>query len=259
MKLGIYQTASPAGDVDGAFATIEQALKQAATADVEMLVCPELFLPGYNQFATHHRLAQSIGGPWEQELGRLAKRAGCGLTIGWAEVAGAEVFNSASTFDAMGRKLAHYRKIQLFGPLENANFTAGSTYTIFDLKGYKTALLICYDIEFAQHSWNLAQQGVDLILIPTANPEPFGHVSDILVPARAVENDMTIAYANYCADEAEIRYSGRSVIVGPDARPLAKAGLDTALLIADLADINKIEPAMLSTQHHDFRKIGDAP
>ena len=45
---------------------------------------------------------------------------------------------------------------------------------------------------FPQHVLALAQMGVQLILVPTANPEQFSVVCDTLIPARASENALTI-------------------------------------------------------------------
>ncbi len=258
MKLALYQGKSPNGDVAAAFETIRRMLGGAAASGAEMLLFPELFLPGYNQAPLHHSLAQPAGGPWEQALGDLAASAGCGITIGWAESASGVVYNAASTFDASGRKIAHYRKIQLYGPIERATFAPGDSYTLFDLNGIRTALLICYDVEFAQHCHELRRQGAELLLVPTANPSAFPFVSQAMVPARAVENGLTIAYANYCGEEGDLGYGGKSLIVGPDAKPLVQAGQSETLLVVDLNDNSAIDPAILSTQHLDFRKIGTA-
>ena len=98
--------------------------------------------------------------------------------------------------------------------------------------------------------------GVQLILVPTANPDKFSHVCNTLVPARASENAITIAYANYCGSDNGLSFCGQSTIVGPDAQSLASASHDQEkLLIADLTSINKINSALLSTQLADFRKV----
>ena len=99
---------------------------------------------------------------------------------------------SVSCFNQAGKKLAHYRKIQLFGPTEKETFQAGGAYSTFELNGLKAAILICYDVEFAHHVCSLRDLGVELLLVPTANPIPFTNVSDTLVPARAAENGATV-------------------------------------------------------------------
>ncbi len=178
-------------------------------------------------------------------------KAKCGLCIGWAERADGKTFNAASCFDAAGQKLAHYRKQHPYGPTEKSVFVAGNGDCIFEFNGKKTAILICYDVEFAQRVRGLHEYGVELLLVPTANPIAFDVVSDTLVPARAFESRMTIAYANLCGTENGLTYGGKSVIVGPDGAILAKAGRGETLMVVDLNAVDAIDPSLLSTQLQD--------
>ena len=255
MKLAIYQGPSQEGDIDAALNTIEKTLSCVSSGGADMVVFPELFLPGYNQPDLHKKLAQRKDGLWDDTLSRLALKYHCGITIGWAECEDTNIFNSVSCFDNKGKKLAHYRKIQLFGPTEKETFHAGNSYSTFELNGQKAAVLICYDVEFAHHVYALKELGVDLLLVPTANPLKFNNVPEILVPARAAENGMTIVYANYSGTERGLKYGGGSVIVGPDAQLLAKAGYGETILIADLAAVSEIDKSLFSTQKHDIRRI----
>lgn len=70
---------------------------------------------------------------------------------------------------------------------------------MFNWCGYKVALMICYDIEFAQHCFALRQQGVEILFVPTANMMPYINVPETLVPARAAETNMVVAYSNTVA------------------------------------------------------------
>lgn len=255
MKLAIYQGPSLEGDIDAAFATIENTLACVSLGGADMVVFPELFLPCYNQPELHQSLSQTKDSEWEKQLSDLAKKHHCGLTVGWAERENTLIYNSASCFDHTGKKLAHYRKIQLFGPTEKATFQPGDAYSTFELNGLKAAILICYDVEFAHHVSALKDLGVELLLVPTANPIAFTNVPDTLVPARAAENGMTIAYANYSGTENGLEYGGRSVIVGPDAKILAKAGAGQAILIADLSVVSTIDESLISTQQQDSRQV----
>ena len=234
MRLSIYQAPATLADCEGAFTRAAAMARSAAAAGAQMLLLPELFFPGYNRPDDHPRMAQPASGEWVGRMAQIAATTGCGLTFGWAEREGDALYNSAAAIDSTGRLLSTYRKIQLYGPMENATFKAGSSYATFDLLGRKAAMLVCYDIEFPVHAQNLARQGVELILVPTANPQGFEHVSDILIQARAVENEMTIAYANYAGADGDLRFYGGSVIAGPDGRLLARAGATEAMLVVDV-------------------------
>jgi predicted amidohydrolase len=256
MKLALYQGPSPAGQVEAAFGRIARMLSAASTAGADLLLMPELFLPGYNQPAGHKALAQPLDGEWMVRLAALALGAGCGLCIGWAEAHEDAVFNAATVFGPDGAVLAHYRKIQLYGAMERTSFRPGMERpAVFDLAGRRIGVLICYDIEFPQHSADLARRGADLILVPTANPAGFDHVAEVLVPARAHEGRQIIAYANLCGTEDGVSYGGGSVIAGPDARPIARAGRGETLLICDLPPILAWDKGLLSAQDTDYRAL----
>lgn len=189
-------------------------------------------------------------------LQALARRSGCGVTLGLAERDGVRVYNSAICIDADGTLLGHHRKLQLFGPMEAASFTPGeSGYAVFDLCGRRTGLLICYDVEFPGHVAALRDLGAELILVPTANPAGYEQVPRILLPARAHEARATIAYANFCGTERGLAFGGLSVIVGPDAQPLAQAGTGEALLVVDLAPVAAIAPDRLSDHGTAYRPV----
>ncbi len=251
MKLAVWQGASPSGNAEAAFATLGPALAAAGAAGATVLVAPEVYLPGYNQNDIAAQ-AQPRSGAWIANLSALAAKARCGLVTGYAERDGDRTHNAAIAIGPDGRTLAHYRKIQLYGPREKAIYTAGDDYVLFDLAGTKATILICYDIEFAPHVAALAARGATLFLVPTANMLPFTHVVRATVPAMAANHGITIAYANYCGTEGDLTYVGGSLIAGPHGEVLAQAGEHPALLIADVPDA---DPARISTQSTDFRKV----
>lgn len=254
MKLAIYQSRATDGDIDTAFDVAATMLDAAARAGAAMLVLPELYLPGYNRPDLHASMAQPLDGPWLHRLSAMARAAGCGLTLGFAERADGTVFNSAVAFGADGERLGCHRKIQLYGAMERESFGPGKAqYAVFDYGGVRTGLLICYDVEFPGHVAALRDLGVELILVPTANPSGYEHVSRALVPARAHEGRAVIAYANYCGAEAGLQFGGLSLIAGPDAQPLVQAGTGEALLIADLSGVAGIPADRLSAQAEEYR------
>lgn len=251
MRLAVLQAPSPEGDVEAACLAVERALRAAAAAGADALVAPEIFLPGYNQpdIPAH---ALSVDSAPLLRLSAAARSTGCALVIGYAERDGAQVFNSAACFGHDGALSANYRKIQLYGPREQAIYRPGSAYLTFPLGGKTAAILICYDVEFAPHIKALADRGVEVILVPTANMAPFTHVVQHTVPAMAANHGVAIAYANYCGREGDLAYVGGSLIAGPHGEILAQAGSHATLLIAE---IPARDPARLSTQASDLRTL----
>lgn len=254
MKLALWQTRPTDGRIEAAFSALSQQLSAAAAAGASLLVAPELLLPGYNRPDLHLAQAQPIDGPWMMRLRAMARAAGCGICLGWAERDGEAVFNAATVIGADGAILNHYRKIQLYGPMEAASFTAGTALApVFTLADRQAGVLVCFDIEYPGHAAAHAKNGARLILVPTANPAGFEHVQNALVPARAHENNAVVAYANLAGTEGDVTFGGLSVIAGPDGQALAKAGpRGEALLIVDLAAADDV-PDHLRAMPGEYR------
>lgn len=251
MRLALWQSMSPASDIEAACAQAEAALKAAAALEAAALVMPETWLPGYNQSDIPSQALSLTSAPMLR-LAQAAKAARTALVVGYAERDGDRIHNSAVCFGPDGKVLANHRKVQLYGPRERAIYTPGEHLTTFPLGRESAALLICYDVEFAPHVKSLADRGVTVILAPTANMQPFTHVVRHTVPTMAANHGVTIVYANYCGQEGDLTYVGGSLIAGPHGEILAQAGEHPALLVAD---IPPRDAARLSTQSTDLRVL----
>jgi predicted amidohydrolase len=251
MRIAIWQDRSPMGDTEAALERLSSALAAAGAMGAATLVAPEVYLPGYNQPDVAAG-AIARDGEAVRRMSEACREVGCGLVLGYAERDGDRLCNSALALDAQGREVANYRKIQLYGPRERSLYAPGEAYALFDLQGVRAALLICYDVEFAPHIAELAQRGAQVILVPTANMHPFVHVVRHTVPAMAANHGVVIAYANFCGEEGDLRYTGGSLIAGPHGEILAQAGDTPALLVAELPDP---DPSRLSTQAADLRRL----
>ena len=218
----------------------------------DVLVLPELFLTGYNIGQLLHELAESRDGASLAAIGHTAQQASCALCVGFPERQGDKVFNSAALIDARGKQVCVYRKVHLFGEQETALFSRGEELTVARLAGRNVGLAICYDVEFPEVARELKRQGAEAILVPTANMTPFAEVPTTLVRARALENAVTVAYANHCGSENGMQFTGLSGITGPDGLDLARAGVNSeVLLIAELPAAESL--GTLSSQLADLQ------
>ncbi|HEY9639812.1 MAG TPA: nitrilase-related carbon-nitrogen hydrolase, partial [Coleofasciculaceae cyanobacterium] len=154
------------------------------------------------------------------------------LLVGYAEKADNTVYNSAALIDAEGNRVANYRKIHLFGSEERRLFTPGKHWVIQTIAGFKVGILICFDVEFPEAVRALALQGAELIAAPTANGD--ARISKLVVPARALENQLFIAYANRAGMEGDLEYCGLSTIADPEGRVLVQADDQEGLWMVQL-------------------------
>ena len=226
MKIAVWQT-HPRHDVDQALSDLDAAVRDA---DAELFVTPEMYMGGYNVGADRVTELAAMA----VDVGAIAKASGTTIVCGMA-TSGDTPYNSAVVFGPDGQEVTRYHKAHLFGDLDRRQFAAGPAMPpVFKLGDWTVGLAICYDIEFPETARHLAALGAELIVVPTANMIPFDSVPLRLVPARAEENEIVVAYANYIGVEGPLTYGGLSCICGPDGDDIARAARDETILIAQL-------------------------
>ncbi len=251
MRIALYQGSPQPLDVPGNLERLQQQAQVAAERGADLLVCPEMFLTGYNIGSEAvARLAEAEDGPSAMRVVEIAQANRIAIVYGYPELADdGRIYNSVQLIDAHGSSLGNYRKTHLFGGLDRAMFSPGDNhFPVVELNGWKVGMLICYDIEFPENARRLAMAGAELIVVPTANMEPFDFICQVTVRSRAHENQCYLVYANYCGAEGEIRYCGHSSIIGPDGSILAMAGRDTAMISADL-ELRRVHEGRASTPY----------
>jgi predicted amidohydrolase len=228
-----------AGHASQALVLLDATAAQAREQGADLLVCPEMSLTGYQIGAAGvAAVAESADGPLAQAVAAIAQRHGIAIVYGYPEqhAPGEKPYNAVQFIDADGQRRANYRKTHLFGDIDRAQFSPGmQAPAVFEWKGWKLGLLICYDIEFPEPARGLALQGADAILVPTANMIAFDEVQRVLLPARALENRVFVAYANACGREGDTTYGGLSTVCGAMGAVLAQGARDEALLFASLS------------------------
>ena len=253
MKIAAYQGEGVSGDIAKALDLLRAKAAEAARAGAGLAIFPEMFLTGYNIGDAVFKLAEPVDGPSAGRAAAIARDAGVALLYGYPERDGDTVYNSALLIGRDGAPLANYRKTHLYGSEEKRLFAPGESLMLTELDGLKIGILICYDVEFPEAVRALALAGAELIVVPTALIRPFDIVARTLVPARAFENQVYVAYAGMCGSEAGLGYCGLSCIVGPDGQDLARAGTGPALLLADI-DLSAIPKGRMSNPYLSDRR-----
>lgn len=240
--VAVYQPTSFCASMEEALATLESVAAEAKSQSAEVLVLPELFLGGYLLEDTASR-AVSVEGPELRRVSEAAKASGVSIVVGFAELpsaSGQPLFNSAAAFDGRTGQLVHcYRKTHLFGPAETKAFAPGDSLgAVFELAGVRCSLLICFDIEFPENARACALGGAELLLVPTANMQPYSEVNNVIVPCRAVENRVPVVYANWgeFTSAEGVPFLGQSIAAGAKGeRHLAFQPGESGLRVAAVA------------------------
>lgn len=256
MRLALDQWRPVSAGPDEGLVRLDRAARIAAAGGADVLLVPEMALTGYNiGAAAAAAAAEPEGGRLDRELAATARRHGIAIVAGYPRRdAAGRTLNSARLVDRTGATLATYAKAHLYGAVDRAQFAAGERLSpVVALGGWRVGLAICYDVEFPETIRALRLAGAEVVLAPTANMAPYESVARRLVPARAEENGVYVAYANYCGAEAEFDYVGLSCVCGPDGADLARAGRGEQTLFADLDRGALAAARRLTTQHEDRR------
>lgn len=237
MRIAALQMQAVAGDVEANLVRIEAGMREAARQGATLLVTPELAIQGYGAGAAMTALAEEPDGASWRRLAAVSQETKVAVIAGFAERDGDAVYNSALFVD--GDKPPNvYRKSHLYGPYERRLFKAEPPSScLIDHAGMKLGMLICYDVEFPENVRRLAMAGAQAVLVPTALPaSDHDHlIARKMIPVRAFENQIFVAYVNHCGADALVAYAGLSGIAAPDGTMMASAeATGEALLVADL-------------------------
>ena len=166
------------------------------------------------------------------------------ILAGLVECCDDEIFNTYVCVDGSG-VIAKYRKLH---PFISPYMSAGNEYVVFDLKGWKCGILICYDNNIVENVRATALSGADIIFAPhvtccTPSAMPGrGYVDDKLwqnryndpdalrkefdgpkgrkwllrwLPARAYDNGVYFVFTNPIGYDGEHLKNGNSMILDP--------------------------------------------
>lgn len=231
MRAGVFQC-------DGSSLTQAERLTRLADVlkhgELDLVVCPELFMSGYNVGEKIPSFAEPLDGPFSKSVGDLARATKTAIVYGYPERAGDKLYNSALCLGPDGRVLANHRKLLHPPGFEARYFSGGKGPTLFQFHGVSCAILICYDAEFPEAVRAVADAGAKIVLVPTALIERWPSVAYQMMPTRAFENGVWLVYANHAGEENGARYLGASCIISPDGADRARAGKEEELIGAEL-------------------------
>ena len=229
----------------------------AAERPVDLVVLPELSSIDYSRETFSHlsMLAEKLDGPSFQIWRSVAAEHGVYVSYGFARAGEEGPFICTAVVGPNGKLVGYYDKLHLaqYGAsIEKEYFVRGSHLFVFEIKGFRLAPIICYDIRIPELSRTLViDEGVNVILHCGAyfRDESF-HTWHTFATARALENQVFFLSLN----RAGINY-GRSLFCLPwqDERTLPTVFADTA---EDFRIIT-LERSALDKARHDYSFLKD--
>lgn len=164
LHLACIQPLAVPGNVSENIRRMQPLIVEAARRGARLVLTSEGAVTGYDLDGVGQRAAISLNDPALDELAAMGRRHGVDLVAGlWEKVPEGE-HNSAVVLHTDGRRTLQRK----FGD-GSPGFVAGPRErTIFEVDGVRCAILICSDNGIAGIHQELTDQGVELILGPTA-------------------------------------------------------------------------------------------
>ncbi len=213
-----------------------------------VVVFPELNLTGYMPRDDLFKLSEPMDGPSIKTVRKLANETKKDIVFGAPvrdEKAPGHIFNSCILASGDGR-LFRYDKMYLpnFGPFEErVFFSPGRDAVVAQGMHARLGLMVCYDMFFPElaklESLMGAQMLVNVSAAPTTSRPSFLKV----MPSRAAENGVFLAYTNMAGVHGSLVFGGGSVIYGPRGDALASARELGEEILEHEVDFSELEVA----------------
>jgi NAD+ synthase (glutamine-hydrolysing) len=265
MRVALAQINPTVGDVDGNTAKIAGWIDRAREAGAELVIFPELCVPGYpaeDLYLKHHFLAANV-----KAVEGLAAGMAPGLTaiVGFAEpVSGGgdyrHAYNSLAVL-ADGAVQRVYRKNRLPNYSvfdEQRYFVPGTDGDSIEIGSTEVGLTICEDI-WAPGPPGQAEADAGAALIANPSGSPYhrgkGQEREEMFGERAREYGAHLAFVNLVGGQDELVFDGQSLLLGPDGAVLARAAQFEEELLVTEVPAAPGEAAPLADPLADFDEV----
>ena len=245
LRVGLIQSCATPDSAHNVASVVAQ-IREASANGALLVALPEAvdFLhPDNIEFS---RYAKPLD---EHQAVRCFQNVACELSI-WILVGSVTVraksgqlANRSLVISPTGEIQASYDKIHLFDASPGAKtstesniYDRGSKAVVVQAGAATLGLSICYDLRFPHLYRSLAQNGANVLAVPSAFMMVTGKAHwHTLLRARAIETGcFVIAPAQCGVPHADRESFGHSLIVGPWGDIIAEAGLIEAVIVADL-------------------------
>jgi predicted amidohydrolase len=235
-------------------ANLERAIKlvaSTASAGAALLVLPETWSTGYDLPAARQLRdrSEAILSP----LADAARTHGVAVVGSMVVPDGDDAANAAVLITADGRIGLRYAKSHLIDVYrEKEIFRAGRAAPTVELGGTRLGVAICYDLRFPELFRAFVDDGAEVLVVVAQWPElRIGHW-ELLLRARAIENQAWVIGLNRVGSDRSTTYGGRSQVIDPWGTVVASAPGDAeAELVVDL------DLGMLRDLRRDFPVLAD--
>jgi NAD+ synthase (glutamine-hydrolysing) len=217
LRLALAQLNFTVGAVaDNTQRVIDIATRAREQQHADVVVFPELTLAGYppEDLLFHAGLRKQVA----TGLARVcAEVRGIDALVGYPEYAGTSIYNSAALIRD-GRMIANHRKQELPNYKvfdEKRYFKHGVESTVVELKGIRTAILVCEDIWEPTPARMAKEAGAQLIIVINGSPYSLNYQQrrENTVRERVRDTRLPVVYLNLLGGQDELVFDGGSFVM----------------------------------------------
>jgi predicted amidohydrolase len=222
----------------------------AADSGARLVVLTEMYSTGFSMRTDE--IAEPVDGPSTQFLVEQARVNDVWLCASVPELAdGADRPFNQLVLAAPDGTLHRYAKVHPFSyGHEHEHFASGDGYVTVDVEGLRVTPLVCYDLRFSYAFWDAAPQ-TDCYVVVANWPASRRVHWQVLLRARAIENQAYVVGANRVGHGGKLDYAGDSCIVDPLGDVLVDAGGVETVVVAE------VDPATVSATRAKFPFLAD--
>lgn len=240
MRIALAQVDCILGDTDANLHIAERMIKEATTQSCDLVVFPELNLSGYALGRLTDDISLQTNDPRIEELSRY----GPDVLLGIYEDAGLRRYNSAAYYSD-GALVHLHRKLYLPNYLiweERKHANPGQRMRAFDTRHARVAALVCNDAWQPMLPWLAAQDGAQILLVPTnsamglvpGSVDTIAYWKDLLL-FNARMQQCWVIFVNRVGEEAGATFWGGSQVIDPWGRVVAEAPeYEPSLTVVDI-------------------------
>lgn len=239
MDISLVQLDIVLGDPERNVRNVERLLPPLSGRD--LVVLPELWSTGYC-LAEASRHGSKLGDGVMSVMSEWSRRFSFHLAGSVLEEDAGAIYNTHVLASPEG-KLDHYRKIHLFGPMNEPMYLrAGDRAVVVDAPWGRTGLAVCYDLRFPALFQTYAVAGARVLIVVAEWPAIRIEHWRTLLRARAIETQSFVVACNRVGSDSATLFGGHSVIIDPWGETIAEAGVAETVVNAsiDLALVEEV-------------------
>jgi len=244
-------------------------IAEAAKSGAKLIALPENFsIMGVHELDKVKVREADGEGPIQDFLSQTAKKHAVWIVSGTVPLeanADNKVRAACLIYDDKGERVARYDKIHLFDVSvpetneeyrESDSIEEGDQPLVIDTPFGRVGIAVCYDLRFPEHFRKLQEQGVDIVIVPSAFTAETGAAHwEVLLRARAIENLCYIIAPNQGGFHLNGRKTfGHSMVVDPWGVILDcyKTGAGFVSAEIDLQQLAKVRASFPVLDHRHF-------